>query len=244
MTIRTSTGLRNKVNGVGRATIHAAIAANTISFDNGTAEIRDSGNAFISSGFLEDDSVYAYNTVSNSVTPFTVTSVAAGVMVVSPAPTDEAAGTVFVLVAASGGSLKDVMRNCVVKGYSGSQPATADSAVGTATLLVQYTNDGGTFTPGSPDNGLNFQDSSDGSMNFPLSDETPKGIGLADGTIGWFRICGNAADNGLASTTLPRIDMAVSTASTADAVGSTSVETGKYYYLNTSNLNFPYQYGA
>lgn len=244
MTIRPSTSLRNKMNGVGRATVHAKLAGNNISFDNASGEIRHAGNGLLSAGFLVGDKVYAINTVSNSAASFTVTAALAGALTVTPAPTDEAAGTVFALVAASGGSLRDVMRNCVVRGYSGSQPANSDAAVGTATLLVEYTNNGLAFVHGAAANGLNFDDSAAGIINFPLATETPKGIGLANGTIGWFRICANPADNGLASTTLDRIDMAVSTATTADAVGSTAVEVGKYYYLNTSNLNFPYQYGA
>lgn len=240
---RYSTGLRDKMNGNARATIHAKIAANTISFDNASGEIRDSGNGLITAGFLVADKVYAFGTSLNNTT-FVPSSVAAGVMVVTPAPATEAAGTIFALAAANGGSLKDIFRNCVIYGYSGVQPATADAAVGTATLLVKYTLDGGAFSHGASTNGLNFDDSDAGVIQFPDSTETAKGTGLVAGTLNWLRICANPADNGLASTTLPRIDMSVGSTSSADAVGATTIEVGKYYYLNTSSITFPYQYGV
>jgi hypothetical protein len=231
------------MNGNSRATVHASKAASTISFDNSTAQIRDSGNGLLTAGFLVGDKVYAFGTATNN-TSFTVTVAAAGALTVTPAPTTEAAGTIFAIVAASGGQLRDVMRNCVCRAYSGSQPATADTAVGTATLLVEYSEDGGTFAHGSAANGLNFDASASGVISFPASTETAKGTGIAAGTIGWMRICGNPTDNGLVSTTLPRIDMAVSSSSGSDAEGATAIEVGKNYYLNTSTITFPYQAGA
>lgn len=219
------------------------MAANTISFDNTTSQIRDSGNGLLTAGALVGDKVYAFGTATNN-TSFTVTVAAAGALTVTPAPTTEAAGTIFALVAASGGQLRDAMRNCVVRAYTGSQPATADAAVGTATLLVEYSEDGGTFVHGTAANGLNWDASASGVLSFPATGETGKGTGLAAGTIGWMRICGNPADNGLLSTTLPRIDMAVSSSSGSDAQGATAIEVGKNYYLNTSTITFPYQVGA
>lgn len=244
MAIRFSTGLRDKLYGTGRATVHFAMAANTISFDNASGEIRDSGSDFLTNGALVGDLVYAIGTSLNSATPFTVTSAAAGVLVVTPAPTDEAAGTIFALVAASGGCLRDIFRNCVIREYTGSQPANADAAVGTATLLTEYTNNGGTFAHGAAANGLNFDVSSGGVISLAAA-ETPKGTALANGTAGWLRICANPTDNGLLSTTLPRIDMSVGTVSGVDALVATTARTiGKAYYINSGSFTFPYQYGV
>lgn len=239
MTVRFSTGLRDKMYGDDRVTIHGFMVASTISFDNASGEIRDSGNALLTRGFLVGDKVYALGTTSNN-TSFTVTAALAGALTVTPAPTDEVAGTVFALAAGSGGALRDVMRNCVLRGYTGSQPATADTAVGTATLLYEITNNGGTFAHGAAANGLNFEKSSGAVIAFPGSTEVGKGTGLANGTLGWFRFCGNPTDSGLASTTLPRIDM-----STNDVtLGTTAVTVAKVYYINSGSFTFPYQYGV
>lgn len=242
MTIRFSTGLRDGMYGTGRATVHASKAAATISFDNASGEIRDSGNGLLTAGFLVGDKVYAFGTSSNNTT-FTVTTALAGALTVTPAPTDEAAGTVFALVAASGGCLRDIMRNHVMREYSGAQPATADAAA-TGTLLVEYTDNAGAFVHGAAANGLNFDVSSGGVIATAAAD-TPKGLGLANGTAGWLRICANPSDSGALSTTLPRIDMSVGTTSGADAiVATTTVVTGKTYYLNSGSFTFPYQYGV
>lgn len=92
--------------------------------------------------------------------------------------------------------------NGVIEIYTGSQPATADSAV-SGTLLGTVTLNSGAFTPGSPTNGLTFAAASGGSVS-------KSGVwsfnGIATGTAGWFRFKGNAADAGAASTTLPRMD--------------------------------------
>lgn len=95
--------------------------------------------------------------------------------------------------------------NGVIEVYTGSQPASADSAV-TGTLLGTVTLNSGAFTPGSPTNGLTFAAASGGAVS-------KSGVwsfnGIAVGTAGWFRLKGNATDAGGASTTLPRLDGSV-----------------------------------
>jgi len=243
MAIRFSTSLRTKMYGSDRALVHAALAGNNISFDNASGEIRHAGNGLLTAGFLVGDKVRAFGTANNNTT-FTVTAALAGALTVTPAPTTEAAGTIFALAAATGGSLRDVMRNFVMREYSGSQPASPDNAVGTATLLVEYTNNGGTFAHGAAANGLNF-DAASANVIATAAGETPKGTGLANGTAGWIRLCANPADNGLASTTLDRIDMTVGTTSGVDAlVATTAIQLGKVYYLNSGSFTFPLQYGV
>ncbi len=92
--------------------------------------------------------------------------------------------------------------NGVIEIYSGSQPATADSAV-TGTLLGTVTLNSGAFTPGSPTNGLTFAAAAGGAVS-------KSGVwsfnGVAAGTAGWFRLKGNAVDAGGVSTILPRLD--------------------------------------
>lgn len=242
MAFTVSTGYRNMDLGADRATVHGSRVANTISFDNTSSEIRDSSNGFLTAGFLAGDKVTVTGTASNDGT-FLVTSVAAGAMVTETAPVTEAAGTYFGLAAATGGTFRDIFRNGVLRVYSGSQPTNADSAV-TGTLLLEITVDGGTFTAGVADNGLNFAEAADAAISKVAAD-TWKATGLATGTAGWFRLCGNAEDSGAASTTLPRLDGNVGTSTTADMqLASTSIALDSVYYLNNASFSFPLKYGV
>jgi len=95
--------------------------------------------------------------------------------------------------------------NGIIEIRTGAQPASADSAV-TGTLLGTVTLNSGAFTPGSPTNGLTFSAAADGAVS-------KSGVwsfsGVVAGTAGWFRLKGNALDDDLASTTLPRVDGSV-----------------------------------
>jgi hypothetical protein len=95
--------------------------------------------------------------------------------------------------------------NGVIDIYTGPQPASADSAA-SGTLLGTVTLSSGAFTPGSPTNGLTFAAASNGVVS---KSGTWSFNGIAAGTAGWFRLRANAADNGLLSTTLPRLDGSV-----------------------------------
>lgn len=88
--------------------------------------------------------------------------------------------------------------------YSGAQPANADSPA-SGTLLLIATVGSGPFTPGSALNGLDFAAPVDGVLSKDPA-EVWSGVGVADGTAGWFRFRGNAVDGGGASNTLPRLD--------------------------------------
>jgi hypothetical protein len=102
---------------------------------------------------------------------------------------------------------KGIFKGCVIDLYSGTQPTTADGAVA-GTLLGRVTLDGAAFVEGTLTNGLVWDTPASGAISKPTAANW-KFTGLADGTIGWFRCRGNAVDNGLSSTTLPRFDGAV-----------------------------------
>ena len=95
--------------------------------------------------------------------------------------------------------------NGIIEIRTGSQPVSADNAA-TGTLLGTVTLASGAFTPGSTTNGLTFGAAADGAVS-------KSGVwsmnGIAAGTAGWFRLKGNALDNDLLSTTLPRLDGSV-----------------------------------
>ena len=112
--------------------------------------------------------------------------------------------------------------NGIIEVRTGSQPVSADSAA-TGTLLGTVTLSSDTFTPGSPTNGLTFAAAADGSVS-------KSGIwsfnGVAAGTAGWFRFKGNAADNDLASTVLPRLDGSIATSGADMNLSNISIAVG------------------
>lgn len=246
MTLRLSTGLRNQMLGLTNPTV-SLIAADTIAFvDGGASEdtITDSGSGFITAGFKTGDTIYIAGTTSNDTTTgITLTGVTAGTLTVATGTlTAESAGTVFAIASAKGGSLADILQNGVIKIYSGSQPATADTAA-SGTHLLTITVSSGSFTPGTETNGLEFDASASGEIE-KASAETWSGVGLADGTAGWFRFYANATDAGGASTTLPRIDGSISTSGADLNMSSTSIVTDASYTIDSFKFTFPYQYGA
>lgn len=99
---------------------------------------------------------------------------------------------------------RGIFKSGVIDLYSGVQPATADDAV-TGTLLGRITLNGAAFTEGVATNGLLYDVPAAGAITKPGASNWQY-TGLAAGTIGWFRIRGNAIDSGALSTTLPRID--------------------------------------
>lgn len=115
-------------------------------------------------------------------------------------------GALNSMLKASGG-LKSAFANGVIYLYSGPQPTDADSAV-QGTLLAKITVSSGSFSFGTSTNGLNFDAPTLGVISKAAA-ETWSGSAIATGTIGWFRMMGNASDALGSSTTLPRIDGSV-----------------------------------
>lgn len=244
MSLRASSGFRNKRLGTGRASVTGHLAVNTIAFTTTPDEITDSGTGLLTAGFLVGDILGVDGTANNDAATFTVTTAAAGALGVTPAPTIEAAGTVFSIAAAQGvtnGGLRDILRNGVLRIYSGTQPATADAAF-TGTQLLEFTVDGGVFAHGAAANGINWDDAVLGVIDKAAA-ETWRATGLADGTAGYFRFCANPADTGLLSTTLSRIDGSVGTSGADMLVVSTAIVTSDIYFMNSSTFTDPMQYG-
>ncbi len=149
-------------------------------------------------------------------------------------PTKSSTGFVAAILGAS--SFDEVFRNGAILVYTGGQPESADAAA-TGTLIGRITAGGGAWTAGSEANGLRFE--RQGRYAYNSSDQTWKLTGLATGTAGWFRLVGNAADSGGASTVLPRIDGSIGLEddSTAQLIlpdtaltASSSVEISQWFY--------------
>ncbi|MCK9408269.1 MAG: hypothetical protein M0R68_03965 [Bacteroidetes bacterium] len=91
----------------------------------------------------------------------------------------------------------------IIEVYSGAQPADADAAE-TGTKLLRITVNGGAFVAGNAANGLTLEDPVAG-VAVKETTEVWSGLGLANGTAGWYRFYANDYITGL-STTAKRLD--------------------------------------
>lgn len=133
--------------------------------------------------------------------------------------------------------IKDTMADGIIEIYSGAQPANADAAV-QGTKLMEITVDAGAFTPGTATNGLEFGAPSNGTVA-KASGETWRGVGLADGVAGWFRMKGNASDAGGLSTTLPRIDGSIAKTGGDMSISNVNIVTGQPNTVDVFQFTLP-----
>jgi len=252
MALRLSTGLRNQMMG------KEALISGFTSGDTDTIEINDNGAAadtitrtggsFITDGFVAGDFVTMLNaTTPGNDTNFTgvrIDTVAALTLTFETGvvDTDESFASETAIASANGGSLKDIMRNGVLYIYSGSQPATADTAY-SGTLLCTITESSGAWVATEEANGLEFGDEASGYIE-KCASETWSGSASATGTAGYFRFCANGTDAQALSTTLPRIDGSIGTSGADLNMSSTSITSGSTYTIDSFKLTLPYQYGS
>jgi len=249
--LKFSTGLRDKLNGMKGEVKGAVIGAGLMFVDGGAGNdtITDSGNGFITAGFAPGDILFVQGATTpandSALTDVVLTAVAAGTLTFATGSvnTGEAGAAGTVVACAKGGSLKDVMKDGKLLIYSGSQPSSPDDAA-SGTLLITITESGGTFSHGSADNGLEFEDDpTDGEMEKDSS-ETWQGTAVATGTAGWFRFVANPTDDLAASTTLPRIDGSIGISGADLNISNTSIVSGRTYTIDTFTLTLPEYYGA
>jgi hypothetical protein len=251
MTIRLSTKLRNDM--MGKEALISAITSgndNTIELNitGGDDTITRDAGSWITDGFVAGDILKAYGCTTGAndtaITGLRPKTIAALTITLDGAvlDTDEALPVTGVICAANGGSMKDVMRNGILRIYSGSQPANADTAY-SGTMLCEFTVSSGAWVAGAEGNGLEFGDETDGYLE-KCDGEVWSGVAAASGTAGWFRFYANATDAGGASTILPRIDGSVGTSGADLNMASTSITLGNTYTIDSFKLTFPYQYGA
>lgn len=209
--------------------------ATTISFANNT--ISDSGSGL--TGFNAGDTI----TVIGSANPANVTtrnviSAAAGSVVVDGAVfTTELAGTSITLISTVGGCVKDLLKNGVIKIFSGSQPLTADDAE-TGTLLCTITKASGPFVPGAAANGLVLGDTVGTNAIHKLSTDIWSGVNANTAAAGWFRFYANDATAG-ASTTAIRVDGTVANSGGQMNVSSTSLVSGVTTTVDAVSISIP-----
>jgi len=252
MALRLSTGLRNLMLG-GQATVTAITTGSDASIElnitGGDDTITRDAGSWITDGFVAGDiiKVTGCTTAANdtALTDLRIKTVAALTLTFDGAVinTDEALAAAGVICAAKGGCLKDIFRNGILYIYTGSQPATADTAA-SGTNVVKITDSSGAWVAGAEANGLEFGDYSAGTLS-KCADQTWSGVGIGGGgTAGWFRLCANATDAGALSTTLPRIDGSIGTSGANLNMSSTTIVDDATYTIDTFTLTLPLQYGS
>lgn len=238
MALRLSTQARNYLCDH-KATATHLMTATTISFGDGDGTdgrdtINDSGSG------LGDFNVREKLTIAGSTDndgTYEILSVAAGTIeIAADSLTTEAAGDQVILAAASGGSFADIFRNGVMDIYSGAQPSNADAGE-TGTKLVSITLGSGSFTGGTATNGINFGESNNGVLAKEAG-EVWSGVGLTDGTAGWFRFYANDYTTG-ASTTAVRFDGNVATSGADLNMSNTAVDDGGTVTIDSVSLTQP-----
>jgi hypothetical protein len=245
MAIRLSTGLRNALcSAVPAVTAGGASIATTgtiAAVTGSTDTFTDSGNGFVTAGFKVGDTIMVSGfatAVNNGI--FTVKAVAVGVLSIDETSVvNEAAGALNIKIQSiSGGSIKDIFKDGVINVYTGTQPTTANDAIGTVTKLLAFSVDHLTFAHGSPANGLRFGVAAAGVL--AKADDDWQALGLADGTAGWFRFKANATDADTGSnTTNARIDGTVRTSGGDMTISSVAVVTGATITCDAFTITMP-----
>ncbi len=127
--------------------------------------------------------------------------------------------------------------NGVIEVRTGSQPGTADAGA-SGTLLGTVTLNSLPFNPGVADNGLTFAAAAAGAVS-------KSGVwsfnGIASGNAGWFRLKGNAVDEGQSSTDLPRLDGSISTSGADLNLSNTAIAVGAPNTIDSFSFTVPAQ---
>jgi hypothetical protein len=89
-------------------------------------------------------------------------------------------------------------------------------------------------------NGLKFDVSTDGVI-IKLASQTWSGVGLADGTAGWYRLVGAVADSGTTDTLDQqiRVDGAISTSGAQMNMTNTIIATGATQTVGSCSVTQP-----
>lgn len=237
MGLKLSTGLRNSL------LADAFHMGTTLQYnDNGGSPdtITDSENTFLTRGFRVGDAITTANstTAGNDISGIILTAVSASTLTFATGTlaATEAFEADTTVTSDNGESFQELLKDGVIRIYSGSQPSSADDAE-TGTLLVTITVGSGAFTPGSPTNGLEFGPIVSGILS-KRSDEVWSGVGVAAGTAGWFRYYSNPMDTG-ANATAVRFDGNVATSGAVINMSSTNIVIGATSTVDTFTITLP-----
>lgn len=227
-----STGLRNSVLGAQDTTGVDTTIAFTV-----TTNVITTAQNFLTLGFRPGDTIDISGSVLNNMVT-TIISVAANglTMVVAGTLVNESAGLDVIITAVSK-AFKDVFRNNIIRIYSGVGSAPADaSAAETGTLLLRLTKSSGAVVPGLAANGNNFDAIAAGVLS--KDSNVWSGVGLVDGTAGYWRLYDNGETTG-SSATAKRCQGLCGMSGTEFVMSSTSVVAGATITLDVFNVTQP-----
>lgn len=133
--------------------------------------------------------------------------------------------------ALSTGSVKSLMDGGKIKIYSGPVPATADAAIGSATLLCTVSLD-------STATGVNFDTAAANGVLSKAPAEVWSGVNSNTGTPAWYRHV-TSADDGTESTTAYRIQGTVGVAGADLNLSSNTLTEGATQTIDYYSIAWP-----
>jgi hypothetical protein len=195
MAVRLSTGLVNSLMG------NAFLLGTSMAYvDGGVGNdyITDVENRFINEGFRVGDSFTTTDsdTGGNDLADEPILALTAGKLefLSGQVVAAEAFLAATTITSNNRGSLQELLLDGIIHIFSGTQPADADDAEG-STKLMEVTISSGAFVPGAPGNGLEISGPTLGVIGINPGDVW-SGVGIVDGTAGWFRFYSNAENIG------------------------------------------------
>lgn len=237
MAVRLSTGLRNSLLG------NAYLKGTSLAYVDGGAGndyITDSENRFLTAGFKVGDlfDTTGSTTGLNDLTDEPILAVAAGKLEFATGQVNTAEAFVAAtdIEGDNEGSLRELLLDGIIHVYSGSQPADADSAE-TGTKLLEVTVASGAFTPGAAGNGLEIAAPISGVIGIKAS-ETWSGVGIADGTAGWFRFYDNKEHEGALGSAV-RLDGICGTSGAQLNMSSLLISSGATTTIDNFDVTMP-----
>jgi len=135
----------------------------------------------------------------------------------------------------SGDSLKALMDDGIINFYSGTVPADADAALGSAVLLNTYSEDGAAVTVGT---GLDFDTAAVSGALSKDPAQAWEGDAVATGTATFYRFV-QQGDSGASSPSEMRIQGTVGGAGADMFVASTSFVSGTTYTIDYYSVAVP-----
>jgi len=137
------------------------------------------------------------------------------------------------------GDFKTLMDTGVMRIYSGSQPADADTAE-SGTLLLEVSVDAGTFvadTGSGSTNGISFGAAAASGV-LAKAAENWQGVGVTDGSAGWFRFYDATRTTG-ASSAAVRFDGSCGTSGSQLNMGSTTITSAATHTVDSFQVTLP-----
>lgn len=129
------------------------------------------------------------------------------------------------------GDLATLMAAGFIRIYAGTEPASANDAIGSATLLCTISNN-------STGTGINLETAASAGVLSKETTETWSGVNAASGVATFFRHVG-AADDGTSSTTQPRIQGSVGLGGADLNLSSVSLTSGATQTIDFYTVAFP-----